>query len=242
MTVKLPPLDERALCATRLVRPGSRIADVGCDHAYCAIFLCLTGWAEGGVCSDIRPGPLKRAKENIARYGLSDRLEVCLCDGLDGLAGKKLDDILIMGMGGETIAGILERAPFIKNENTRLILQPMTQVDALRRYLANNGFSFAEETMTKAGGKVYQLFAVSYNGEIKTYSPAQLLLGERNIERYLARTECVENLYFQEELKKRISAVEKRVKGIRKAGEIDEISEKLLSELQHIEREGTVHA
>ena len=73
MTDKLI-LTPRLAAAADLVRPQSFVADVGTDHAYLPIALCLDGRIKGGVVSDINQGPITRARENIKKYRLEDRL------------------------------------------------------------------------------------------------------------------------------------------------------------------------
>ena len=38
-----------------------------------------------------------------------------LCDGLTGLSPEDADTLILAGMGGETIAGILEAAPWARS-------------------------------------------------------------------------------------------------------------------------------
>ena len=81
------------------------------------------------------------AREHIAAAGLTDRIDTRLTDGLQGLSDYDADDIMIFGMGGELIIRILTDAPWIKDRRIGLILQPMSRVSLLRRFLVENGFS-----------------------------------------------------------------------------------------------------
>lgn len=56
-------LDERLAAAAQLVRPGSRVADVGTDHGYLIARLLLGGKAVFGYACDIHPKPLEKAAE-----------------------------------------------------------------------------------------------------------------------------------------------------------------------------------
>ena len=103
--------------AASLVRQGAYIADVGTDHAYLPIALCLEGRVRGGVASDVNEGPILRAKQHINEYGLNKKIAAVLCDGLDKISEYEPTDILVLGMGGELIADIISRAEFTKNKD-----------------------------------------------------------------------------------------------------------------------------
>lgn len=156
--------DERLLCAASLVRQGSRVADIGTDHAYLPIYLVESGRSPSTIASDIRVGPADSARKNVAAAGLCDRIEVRLGDGLSGIAPDEVDDIVIAGMGGETIAAILQGAEWVKDARYRLILQPMTRAEDLRRYLLTNGFEIDEERVVPDGRRLYTVMAATYTG------------------------------------------------------------------------------
>ena len=168
-------------CIVSLIRDGVRIADVGCDHAYITTEALRCGKATFSVASDIRPGPLCRAEENVTEAGFSDRVKLVLADGLDGIEQYSPDDIIIAGMGGELIADIIERAPFVKNKNIRLILQPMTSQDKLRAYLCSAGFEITKELLPVERSHIYQVIAARYTGVPYTLTPAELYVGSYRV-------------------------------------------------------------
>ena len=73
-----------------------------------------------------------------------------------------MDDIVIAGMGGETIAQILDDDPWVKQERIRLILQPMTRAQYLRRYLFEQGFTIETELPVSDARHCYTVMAVRY--------------------------------------------------------------------------------
>lgn len=154
------PIDDAPL------RPAGSVilADVGCDHAYLAMDLLLRGVASFAVCSDLRQGPLTSAAENLAAAGLTQRTVTLLTDGLDGVAPYHPTDVVICGMGGETICHILQKAPFLKTEGLRLVLQPMTDADTVCFWLWNNGFEIVRERYALEGVKPYRLLLAVYRG------------------------------------------------------------------------------
>jgi len=157
-------LDNRLLCVASLIRPGSRAADIGTDHAYLPVYVVQKGICPHVIASDIRPGPAAVARGHVEQAGLADRIEVRLGDGLAGIRPDEADDILIAGMGGETIAAILQAAPWVKNNRYHLVLQPMTRPEKLREYLLTNGFSLTRERVTRVGRHLYTIIAAGYTG------------------------------------------------------------------------------
>lgn len=140
--------------------------------------------SRSAVASDVRDGPLERAKANIRACGLSDKIQTCLADGLCGIESYAPEDIFICGMGGELIVKIIDAAPFLRSENIRLILQPMTHAEILRRYLAKVGFDIVdEEIAVEKSGKVYQIIVSEYSGRACTMTDAECLLGPVNIKK-----------------------------------------------------------
>lgn len=220
-----PRLDRRLACAADFVREGATVADVGTDHAYLPIALCLSGRAVGGVVTDINKGPIERASANIRAHALQHKLTAILTDGLCGAEKYSPTDITVLGMGGELIAGIISRAEWTKNKNIRLCLQPMTHAEILRKYLADNGYAIVDEALVKED-KIYQIIVAEYSGEREEYSLAELYFGKFNIER--GGAELYELLSGWE----RILSV--RIAGKEGAGERADEERELLAQIQKI--------
>ena len=184
----LPVLDARLALASSFVRKGGIVADVGTDHAYLPIFLLLTGVCPRALASDINEGPLASAREHAAKYGVADLMDFVLADGVASidLAAAGVTDIAVCGMGGEMIAGILDAAPYTKKEGVRCILQPMSSVEDLRAYLVRAGYVIEDERLAKASGRIYTCLAVSYDGQTRTLTPAERILGAAHIRRGVA--------------------------------------------------------
>ena len=66
-----------------MVPKGARLADIGSDHAYLPIALCLENKIQNALASDINEGPVAAAVANIQKNGLSDRIIAVRADGLD---------------------------------------------------------------------------------------------------------------------------------------------------------------
>lgn len=170
-------LDKRLLSCADYVRAGAVFADIGTDHGYLPIFLLNMGRIQRAYLSDVNSGPLASAERNARDNGLYDKCEFILTDGAAALSGKGITDYAICGMGGELIARIVEDAPHLKEIGTRLILQPMTKQEHLRRYLASNGFSVLDERFSFDSGKYYVTLLAEYTGECREISESEAELG-----------------------------------------------------------------
>ena len=172
-------LTARLQALANLVRPGGRLADVGSDHAYLPVWLILQGRIPRAIAADLRAGPLSRARETARRYQVEDRMEFRLCDGLSGIGEDEVDTVTIAGMGGETIAAILQAAPWARQK--QLILQPMTSFPDLRAWLQNNGYSIVQERIAQEGNRLYSVWNVR-DGAEKPMTPAELWVGRQQRE------------------------------------------------------------
>lgn len=138
-----------------LCKGARRVIDVGCDHAQLCALLVTEYGVEHAFASDIRPGPLENARRTIAELGLESRITPVLSDGLDAFGPGDGDTVIIAGMGGEEMTLILSRAPWAGDNGGQVILQPMTNIPKLRRWLAENGYHVKKERVIQEGRKVY---------------------------------------------------------------------------------------
>ena len=191
-TIHLTP---RLQMTADLVPEGTRLADVGTDHAYLPAALILEGKIPWAIASDLRQGPQDRARATARECGLAGRVAFRLCDGLTGIQPGEVDAVVIAGMGGETIAAILSAAPWVRTEDVPLILQPMSSFPDLRGWLQGNGFAIQEERLAREGEMLYTALLVR-TGEMEPMSPAELWAGKNVstplrgawLDRWLART------------------------------------------------------
>lgn len=203
-------LNPRLLWFAERVRDGVLFADIGTDHAKLPVFLVASGKIQKVIAADIGEGPIARARTYIHACGYADRIETAITDGLDGLDITAPADIAICGMGGETIRGIIDAAPMVKNAQIRLLLQPMTDFALLREYLATNGFLPVHEDIIASEGRMYQCMIVSYCGTPYTLTAAEAELGKQCIEQ---RSDT-----FIQYVKRRYNIVQKYIDGKSRSG------------------------
>lgn len=167
-------LSPRLQAVADQVPEGAVFADIGTDHAYLPVWLLLNGRIDHAIAADLREGPLARARETAAQYGVTDRVSFRLCDGLTGIRAGETDVIAIAGMGGKTIASILAAAPWTRE--CKLLLQPMTSFPDLRFWLQQNGYMIENEKVVREGERLYSIWNVT-GGTMKQLSPAELWVG-----------------------------------------------------------------
>ncbi len=157
-------LDERLRVVASMVEKGSRIADIGTDHAYLPVWLVENGVCPSAIAADLRSHPLEMARRHIEEAELTQVIQTRLGDGLSPIDPEEVDAIIIAGMGGETIAAILRAAEWLTHCPKRLILQPMTKAEETRRQIFESGYMIAEEHLVTDGRHLYPVMAAVYAG------------------------------------------------------------------------------
>ena len=166
------PLSDRLLACAGFVKKGSRVADIGCDHGYLGIYLLTQGIATSVIESDVAEGPLQSAMRNARKFGVGNKMEFCLSDGVQNVP-RDFDCMVCAGMGADTMVHILESAPWLKDEKYTLILQCQSKTPMLRRYLSENGWRIYEEAVLRDGRFLYTIMEVGYRPDYP-----QLSVGE----------------------------------------------------------------
>ena len=173
------PLSKRLQVCCGFVAQGDRVADIGTDHGYLSIWLLQKGIARSVIAADIVPGPLSAARRNAERFGVADKIEFYLSDGVQSIP-RDFDTMVCAGMGADTMISILEAAPWLQDAKYRLILQCQSKTPQLRKYLSDHGFRICEESVLRDGRFLYTVMEVSFRpghilspGEI--YFPPALL-------------------------------------------------------------------
>jgi len=156
---RIKKLPVRLQTIADMIKSGAAVIDVGTDHGYLPVYLAQTGIARRIVASDISAGSLGAARRTAEKYDLSDMIEFIVAPGLAGVGETDVDTIVIAGVGGETIIGILEDAPWTKNGH-RLILQPQTKLAELRGFLENNGYIIHDTKQARDKGRDYTVILI----------------------------------------------------------------------------------
>lgn len=174
-------LSIRMKAVAGMVVQGSKVADIGCDHAFIPIYLKKNNIAKKIIASDVRKGPLDIAKRNVASEGLSEFIDVRMGDGLKSIKPGEVDTIVIAGMGGMLIIRILSESPEILNSIRHLVLQPQSDVMEVRRYLDASGWIITEEKMVLDAGKYYVIMGCNRIDTDKENSPEDDVSGVNEV-------------------------------------------------------------
>lgn len=153
------------------------LADIGTDHGYVPVSLLLEGKIRRAIAADIGAPPLDHARRTAEQYGVTEKLDFRLGNGLSVLEPGEAEVIVIAGMGGDAITEILAAAPWSR-AGPLLLLQPMSKAEVLRAFLPENGYAVAAERLVQDKGVLYPILTVQ-GGEMPPVSDAQAWGGIR---------------------------------------------------------------
>lgn len=212
------------------------ISDVGTDHAFLPIAIILNHKAKKVIAMDLREGPLKKAKENIRKYGLSDKIELRLSNGLCNIKeDDSVDAVTISGMGGNTIKDILLSSFSIVRNLKYLILQPQSDIPMIRKFLRENGFLFLDEDIVLEDNKYYFFMKVRYEEVINRINKLKNPVKNSNKEEFKDFLGPIllkkKSDIFKSYLEKELNITEKILKNIEEKDKIKTSSDKRKKEL-----------
>ena len=166
------PLSKRVQVCCDFVRPGDRVADIGCDHGYLGIQLLLKNIAREIIAADVNEMPLQCAVRNAEKYGVQDKMTFYLSDGVSNIP-RDFDTLVCAGMGADTIISILDAAPWLKNPQFQLILQCQSRTPMLRKYLSEHKYTIQSETVLRDGRFLYTVIVAQWNQNGAELTPGQ---------------------------------------------------------------------
>jgi len=207
------------------------LCDVGCDHAYLPISLLKSKKIKKAYACDVRPGPLSAAEKNIRLNGFENEIKTVLSDGLKEVCKEKFNCITVCGMGGILISQILSATQGCEKcakSADRLVLQPMSELENLRKYLFDNGFTIYDEKLARENERYYTIICAK-KGEEKNYDAFDLKFGKFI---FSTPSEIVGDklCYFE----KNYDALSKNLKAKKKAGR--ENTDELLYIVEKLEK------
>lgn len=178
--IKRPPApDARLRAAMELCGPVDAFADIGADHGRLSACMLLSGQAGRALVADVSAEALAKARRLMGAHGLEKQAVFAVADGLDALDALpgRVDAAFVLGMGGDTISGILSRGRQ-RLEGMTLILGAQTELYLLRRALCSVGYRVRAERVVAQGRYAYVLMRAepALPGEA-AHTEAECLLG-----------------------------------------------------------------
>lgn len=195
-------LNKRLETLSAFILDNEKVIDIGCDHAFLGIYLYLNRKNIKIVSSDINTGPLQRAKENLEKYHLENKIELRKGNGLEALSSD-ITTIIISGMGGITISDILKDINGYPNVS-KLVLSPNNEFVFLRKSLHKLGFMINKEKMVEEKGKFYLISEYHKGNKKSDYFFGKLNVNDRIVKDYY------KNIYLKNrDILKKLSFIQK---------------------------------
>ena len=113
------------------------------------------------------------------------------------MRAEECDTVTIAGMGGQTIAEILTAAPWTARGDHLLLLQPMTMIAELRRWLYAHGYAIERETLCREDRRRYVVLSVR-GGAPKRKIPLSECAVSPALLRAEGAADYLEQLYLRE--------------------------------------------
>ena len=171
-------INKKLKAIASFINKQDTVIDIGCDHAYLAIYLKENKLCKNVYASDINQNALNIAKTNIQEHNLD--IETILSDGFKNIRNTSIDTAVISGMGTNSILDIIGYAP--QNIN-KYILCSHNNLDILRKKLYEHKLYIEKEIAIYDHKKYYVIMLVTKNYQKE--NRLSLKYGRSNNKEYL---------------------------------------------------------
>lgn len=159
------------------IDPDDIVLDIGCDHAYLAIYLNENNLCKEVYASDINENALNNAIKNIKDSNLE--IQAYLSDGFKNIDNPSINTAVIAGVGTSTILDILKYAP--KNIEKYIICSNNNH-EELRTKLYKKGLYLKAEIVIQEKNKFYVIEL--FTKEKESITKRVLKYGKSNNKKY----------------------------------------------------------
>jgi len=154
-------LSKRLLKIASYAKDLDRIADIGSDHSYLAVYLLKNNMISYALCIEAVLGPYGKSVKNLKKYIKQGKADVLLSWGFNDVNCEKIDGAVIAGMGGCLINEILSKDINKIKKLKKLILQPQNNQTNVRKFLHQNNFEITDEAIVYEKEKFYEIICAS---------------------------------------------------------------------------------
>jgi len=177
--MNIEKLSKRLETVSTYIPKGSKIADIGSDHAYLPCYSVKNGIASFAIAGEVVEGPYQSALQQVENSGLNNFVSVRKGDGLEVIDKGEVDCITIAGMGGALITSILNQGIQKLTGNERLVLQPNIAAISIREWCIEQRWGIIAEEIMEEDQKIYEILVLEKIKDNKPYilTEAELLMG-----------------------------------------------------------------
>lgn len=170
-------LTPRLFAIAKLIDLEAVVADIGTDHAYLPIYLAKDNNAKRIYACDVNQGPLDVAKHNIESFGVADKVETILSDGLTWINEQEnihINECIIAGMGSTTILDILKKD---SDKIDCYIIASNTALLPIREWVKEKKYFIEQETIVMDNEIIYEIIKINKFAGVKVKNKFDLNFG-----------------------------------------------------------------
>ena len=178
--------------------PMGVTADVGSDHGKLMIALFKSGKITKGYAIENKKGPYQRLVKALEEEGLADSIVPLFSNGIEDLP-PEVKNIVLAGMGGDSIIKILKKHPEKLKLVSTIIVDAHSAIKKVREEISKMGYVIADEKMIKEDEKFYEIIKF-IKADIAVYTNEDLEFGP------ILR--CEKSATFKEKYSERINEID----------------------------------
>ena len=175
-------LSKRLATVFRRIGSCDTLADVGCDHGKLAVRALQEGVCDRAIATDVSAPSLTKAAILADKCGVD--LECRVGDGLEPLAPREADLVVIAGLGGKEIVDILHDATW---SPLRVMLVPHRDAPWVRKYLLQTGYRIDYDVVLTDAGHDYWMIDASLEEDLPHPDLASLDQMDPSLNWYVGR-------------------------------------------------------
>ncbi len=145
----------RIASIAEMIKPDKTAADIGTDHAQLALYMLEKEMVPDMIISELNEGPFFRALHTAASSLYYDKIDVRKGNGLQVLENGEVFNVILAGMGGDTIVEILTYDLEKSRSFNHYVIQPMSKPQRVRHFLATQGWPLLQEKVVRENEQLF---------------------------------------------------------------------------------------